>query len=42
MSYKEAYHSNPFERECHENDDDLKYLFKRKPFAWVKYIKDKK
>lgn len=39
MSRIDAYHANPFERECHANDDDLKYLFKRKPFAWTKYMK---
>jgi hypothetical protein len=37
-SHDEAYRSNPFEREAYDNDQDLTYIFKRKPFAWIKYI----
>lgn len=33
-----AYRSNPFEREAYTNDQDLTYIFKRKPYAWIKYI----
>lgn len=34
-----AYHTNTFEREAHENDDDLTYLSKRPRFAWWKYVR---
>ena len=33
-----AYHTNTFEREAFDNDDDLTYLATRKRFAWWKYL----
>ena len=33
-----AYHTNTFEREAHENDDNLTYLTTRPRFAWWKYL----
>lgn len=32
-----AYHTNTFEREAHENDENLDYLRTRKRFAWWWY-----
>lgn len=29
-----------FEREAYAKEDDVVYLDSRKPFAWVKYIKN--
>lgn len=34
-----AYHTNTFEREAFDNDDDLTYLANRKRFAWWKYVR---
>lgn len=34
-----AYRYNPFELEAYSNDPDRDYLQKRKPFAWVNYMK---
>lgn len=34
-----GYRGISFEREAFENDDDLDYLKKRKPYAWRKYRK---
>lgn len=33
-----AYRSLSFEREAYGNDNDLDYLDKRKPYAWLKYM----
>ena len=33
-----AYHTNTFEREAFDNDDNLTYLDTRPRFAWWKYI----
>lgn len=33
----QSYHTNTFEREAYENDDDLTYLSNRQRFAWWKY-----
>lgn len=33
-----AYRNIPFEKEAYDNDDNLKYLGKRKLFAWIKYF----
>lgn len=33
-----AYHTNTFEREAFDNDDNLTYLDNRKPFEWLKYV----
>jgi hypothetical protein len=33
-----AYRRNPFEEEAYDNDLHEDYLFKRRPFAWVKYV----
>lgn len=32
--------NNAFEREAYAKEDDVVYLDSRKPFAWVKYIKN--
>jgi hypothetical protein len=32
-----AYHTNTFEREAFDNDDNLTYLVTRPRFAWWKY-----
>lgn len=37
-----AYTSISFEREAYGNMNDLDYLKKRKPYAWVKYLRKKK
>lgn len=33
-----SYKSIAYEEEAHDNDKDLDYLTKRKPFAWIKYL----
>lgn len=33
-----AYHTNTFEREAFDNDDNLTYLDNRKSFEWLKYV----
>lgn len=33
-----AYHTNTFEREAFDNDDNLTYLDTRPRFAWWKYL----
>ena len=35
-----AYKNISFEREAYAKEDDVVYLDSRKPFAWVKYIKN--
>ena len=35
-----AYNNIAFEREAYAKEDDVVYLDSRKPFAWVKYIKN--
>ena len=35
---KGAYFNISFEREAYQNDNDLRYLEKRKMFEWVKFI----
>ena len=35
-----AYRNIAFEREAYAKEDDVVYLDSRKPFAWVKYIKN--
>lgn len=37
---KTAYRNIAFEREAYAKEDDVVYLDSRKPFAWVKYIKN--
>ena len=34
-----AYNSLSFEREAYDNDKDMEYISKRKPYSWLKYIK---
>lgn len=34
-----AYRYNPFELEAFSNDRDENYLRKRRPFAWVRYVR---
>ena len=36
---RKAYISLSFEREAYAMDDDLTYLERRKPYAWLKYMK---
>jgi len=36
---KKAYISLSFEREAHDNDNNLDYIKTRKHFSWIKYIK---
>ena len=36
--WMDAYGDNCFEREAYSNEDNLEYLFNRKPFAWMSYI----
>lgn len=33
-----AYKDISFEEEAYDNDDNVNYLYERKPFAWFKYI----
>jgi hypothetical protein len=35
---RDVYWEHPWEFEAYEHDQDLDYLSKRKPFAWIKYI----
>lgn len=37
MSHRDAYRNIPFEDEAYDNDNDMEYIKKRKPFAWFKY-----
>lgn len=36
MSGAEAYFQIPFEKEAYANQDDIGYLFRRKPYAWAR------
>ncbi|MBL0744125.1 hypothetical protein [Chryseolinea lacunae] len=36
--HHEAYRSIPFEEEAYAEDKNLKYIFERRPYAWVKYV----
>jgi hypothetical protein len=36
MSGEDAYRNIPFEKEAWDNDRDMGYLFRRKPFAWAR------
>jgi len=36
-----AYLNICFEREAYANENDMEYLKKRKPYAWVKYLNKK-
>ena len=40
--YNESYMSLAFEREAYEHQHNLNYLSKRKPYSWVKYLKNNK
>ena len=40
-SKHEAYVSLAFEKEAYQNQYDLNYLKRRKPFSWFKYLKIK-
>jgi hypothetical protein len=40
--HKKAYRNNIFELEAIDMDDDLDYLNKRRPYAWVKWFKQYK
>lgn len=33
-----AYRNIVFEKEAYDNDQDLEYIFNRKPYAWVAYF----
>jgi hypothetical protein len=37
--YRKGYYGISFEREAHLNDTDLSYLKRRKPWAFIKYLK---
>lgn len=37
--YNRAYKDSPFEREAYVKEIDIYYLWNRKPFGWVKFIK---
>jgi len=34
-----TYNSLSFEREAYDNDKNVEYISKRKPYSWLKYIK---
>jgi hypothetical protein len=40
MSGPDAYFNIPFEIEAYDNQGDLGYIFRRKPFAWLNAKKD--
>jgi len=33
-----GYHEISFEKEAYQNDHNLGYLSKRKPYSWIKYL----
>ena len=35
-----AYYNIPFEREAYENDDNLGYIFHRKRWSWINYLRE--
>lgn len=35
----DAYYNTMFEREAYDNDSDLSYRSRRKPYSWLEYIK---
>lgn len=39
---RQAYYYTTFEQEAHRNAMNPHYLCKRQPYAWVRYLKDKK
>lgn len=39
---KEAYYNISFEREAYTHGHDLTYLKNRKPYSWVRFIKNKR
>lgn len=36
-SVKDSYYAIPFEKEAYENENNLEYLKKRRPFSWTSY-----
>ena len=40
MNYKKAYKNNWFEKEAFAKDKQVNYIINRKPYAWIKYIKN--
>ena len=38
MSSKAAYYTIPFEVEAYVHDEDMRYLKKRKRWAWKRYV----
>ncbi|MEJ2006321.1 MAG: hypothetical protein P8X57_15465 [Cyclobacteriaceae bacterium] len=40
-NHDRAYRMICFEREAYENEKDLDYLSRRRPFAWIKYLLQK-
>lgn len=38
MGSHKAYLNNIFEREAYDNEHDITYLIKRKPYSWTKYL----
>jgi hypothetical protein len=37
-NHGEAYFQISFEREAYQNENDLAYFKRRKPYAWLKYL----
>ena len=38
LNHNQAYLNNTFEKEAYANGADLLYIFKRKPYGWIKYL----
>lgn len=39
LNHTQAYMAIPFEREAYKHEHDATYLKKRKPFAWLAFLK---
>jgi len=39
LNHDQAYLNNTFEKEAYANESDLLYVFKRKPYGWLNYLK---
>ena len=37
LTHEQAYYSNPFEKEAYDQEAVEEYLFKRRPYSWMKY-----
>ena len=38
LNFHDAYRMNCFEQEAYQNEDDERYLEKRKHYAWMRYL----